>query len=92
MEKMIDCALYFGCWNMNGMSNFCKLRHLCLCFMGLFTTVCEQIDNPALASPGQPEERKLLLEPLKGVFPSVGNHVERDRFTSGDENYQIISA
>jgi len=43
------------------------------------------------ASPGQPEESKLLLEPLQGSFPSVGNHGGGDRFTSDDENYQIIS-
>jgi hypothetical protein len=174
---MIDYTLYLRRWNMNGLSIFCKLRHLCLCFIGLLITACGQIDNPTLdtnaasqslrfeasdnapedeinfidhinpifdqkingqscadsgchnqedgeggnfrirpnvdaiflgderqaayllnflsaaafVSPGQPGQSKLLLEPLRGSFPSVENHGGGDRIISDDKNYRIIS-
>jgi hypothetical protein len=49
------------------------------------------LSSAAFVSPGQPEESTLLLEPLHGSFPSVGNHGGGDRFISADESYQIIS-
>lgn len=37
-----------------------------------------------------PSQSKLLLEPLTGIFSSVGSHAGGDIFTSGDSNYTII--
>lgn len=37
-----------------------------------------------------PSESKLLLEPLTGIFSSVGSHAGGDIFINGDSNYTII--
>lgn len=37
-----------------------------------------------------PAQSKLLLEPLTGIFSSVGSHAGGDIFTQGDPNYTII--
>ena len=37
-----------------------------------------------------PAQSKLLLEPLTGIFSSVGSHAGGDIFTQGDANYTII--
>lgn len=37
-----------------------------------------------------PAQSKLLLEPLTGIFSSVGSHAGGDIFTLGDANYTII--
>lgn len=37
-----------------------------------------------------PSESKLLLEPLTGIFSSVGSHAGGDIFINGDANYTII--
>lgn len=37
-----------------------------------------------------PSQSKLLLEPLTGIFSSVGSHAGGDIFISGDANYTII--
>ena len=37
-----------------------------------------------------PSQSKLLLEPLTGIFSSVGSHAGGDIFTNGDANYTII--
>lgn len=60
--------------------------------MGVFTTACEQFDNPAFASFSRPKESKFLLKPPQGSFSNVENHAEGDRFTSGNEDYQVIFA
>lgn len=37
-----------------------------------------------------PSQSKLILEPLTGIFSSVGSHAGGDIFTSGDANYTIL--
>lgn len=43
-----------------------------------------------LANLVDPSQSKLLLEPLTGIFSSVGSHAGGDIFTLNDANYTII--
>lgn len=48
------------------------------------------ISAKSFANLVDPASSKLLLEPLTGIFSSVGSHAGGDIFTSGDANYTII--
>jgi len=77
-----------GCHNINGGSG------------GSFkiyanaTTTAELTANfisaKSFANLVDPATSKLLLEPLTGIFSSVGSHAGGDIFTNGDANYTII--
>ncbi len=48
------------------------------------------ISAKSFANLVDPAQSKLLLEPLTGIFSSVGSHAGGDIFTLGDANYTII--
>ncbi len=48
------------------------------------------ISAKSFANLVDPASSKLLLEPLTGIFSSVGSHAGGDIFTNGDANYTII--
>ncbi len=48
------------------------------------------ISAKSFANLVDPSQSKLLLEPLTGIFSSVGSHAGGDIFTKGDANYTII--
>jgi len=48
------------------------------------------ISAKSFANLVDPAQSKLLLEPLTGIFSSVGSHAGGDIFTNGDANYTII--
>ncbi len=48
------------------------------------------ISAKSFANLVDPASSKLLLEPLTGIFSSVGSHAGGDIFTKGDANYTII--
>jgi len=42
------------------------------------------------ANISDPAQSKLILEPLTGIFSTVGSHAGGDIFTNGDANYNAI--
>jgi len=48
------------------------------------------ISAKSFANLVDPSQSKLLLEPLTGIFSSVGSHAGGDIFTNGDANYTIL--
>ena len=77
-----------GCHNINGGSGGSFKIH------ANATTTADLTANfisaKSFANLVTPSQSKLMLEPLTGIFSSVGSHAGGDIFTLGDGNYTII--
>jgi len=77
-----------GCHNVNGGSGGSFKIH------ANATTTADLTANfisaKSFANLVDPAQSKLLLEPLTGIFSSVGSHAGGDIFTNGDANYTIL--
>lgn len=77
-----------GCHNINGGSGGSFKIHANAVSTADLTA--NFISAKSFANLVTPSQSKLLLEPLTGIFSSVGSHAGGDIFTLGDGNYTII--
>jgi len=77
-----------GCHNINGGSGGSFKIHANAVTTADLTA--NFISAKSFANLVDPSQSKLLLEPLTGIFSSVGSHAGGDILTNGDTNYTII--
>lgn len=77
-----------GCHNINGGSGGSFKIHANAVTTADLTA--NFISAKSFANLVTPSQSKLLLEPLTGIFSSVGSHAGGDIFVLGDANYTII--